>query len=86
MKTDCLINANGTNDESIKPEGLAEYKVPPPSVVDAARECGSSNNNEVQPVQENETNKYEESDGFVCPDDQEGERNAFDCIDNITRC
>ncbi|KAG1653474.1 hypothetical protein GQR58_025547 [Nymphon striatum] len=33
-KTGCLITADGSNDNLIKPEGLLDYVVPPPSIVD----------------------------------------------------
>ena len=32
--TGCMMTVDGTNDEKIKPEGLAQYTVPPPSVVE----------------------------------------------------
>ena len=33
-KTGCLITADGSEDEKIQPEGLPEYRVPPPSILD----------------------------------------------------
>ena len=32
--TGCMVTVDGTNDKKIKPEGLAQYTVPPPSVVE----------------------------------------------------
>ena len=33
-KTGCLITANGSEDDKINPEGLPNYKVPPPIMLD----------------------------------------------------
>ena len=38
-KTGCLITADGSGDEKINPEGLQDYKVPPPTVYLAPPEC-----------------------------------------------
>ena len=35
QKTGCLLTADGSDDSLIQPEGLPNYKVPPPSLVDA---------------------------------------------------
>lgn len=42
-KTGCLITADGTNDDLIKPEGLPDYVVPPPSIVDPIRSAPTTN-------------------------------------------
>ena len=35
-KTGCLITADGSDDHKINPEGLQDYKVPPPILLDAS--------------------------------------------------
>ena len=35
QKTGCLLTADGSDDSFIQPEGLPNYKVPPPSLVEA---------------------------------------------------
>ena len=35
-KTGCLITADGSDDHEINPEGLQDYKVPPPILLDAS--------------------------------------------------
>ena len=36
VNTGCLITADGSDDNKIKPEGLPDYVVPPPSILDAS--------------------------------------------------
>ena len=40
--TDCLINADSSGDELIKPESLKEYQVSPPSEADVQNSSGFS--------------------------------------------
>ena len=44
----------GSGDELIKPESLKEYRVPPPSVVDAQDCPEGSNDTDIQPTKSNE--------------------------------
>ena len=42
-KTGCLITADGSEDDKINPEGLPNYSVPPPSLLDPAPEASVGN-------------------------------------------
>ena len=42
-KTGCLITADGSEDDKINPEGLPNYRVPPPSLLDPAPEASVGN-------------------------------------------
>ena len=73
MKTGCLITADGSEDHLIKLEGLPEYQVPPPSLVELVGSTAVSNLNEVPPREidvnesNNEINEIAENDEFFWP-------------------
>ena len=89
--TGYLITADGSDDSLIKSEGLDDYVVPPPSVVDPSLEPSKGNQNDVQPM-DMDTDMIDDNDGlleitddamFFAPDEDDGERNLFDFIDNL---
>ena len=47
QKTGCLMTSDGSDDDKVSPEGLPDYKIPPPSIVDAS--VGLPNSNDVEP-------------------------------------
>ena len=89
MKTGCLITADGSEDHPIKPEGIPEYQVPPPSLVEPVGSTGVSSLNEVSPREidvnesNNEINEITENDELFGPGEDNGERNLFDFISNM---
>ena len=85
-KTETLITADGSDDDKIQPEGLPNYNVQPPSVIDASSAppvSGSSNEEEHDPEKtvaddfegenENEFELYQEQ--------EEGVRSLFDLFE-----
>ena len=73
-KTGCLITANGSEDDKINPEGLPNYKVPPPIMLDPSTAPPASSI-----VPEKDSNDTENEDVF---DDFEGE-NEMDNIELV---
>ena len=47
----CLITADGSEDSLIKPEGLDNYSVPPPSIINHTSEQPTGNHADVQPAE-----------------------------------
>ena len=81
-----------TADESegslIKPEGLDNYSVSSPSIIDPTSEQPTGNHTDVQPAELDPD--AVDPDIEICPDDpildpdeNEGEKNIFDFIDNV---
>ena len=84
-KTGCLITADGTDDELIKPEGLPQYTVPPPSILDP--NIAPAMSNEVEPsaeqVAEDPDISWNPNDDLLDPSEEAAEtNNIFDIIDN----
>ena len=93
QKTGCLMTADGSDDKLIKPEGLLNYTVQPPSILDPAPQLSVSN--APQPIIEIEVDKIEtshltiedeseewderDSDEF----DRDNDSNVFDFIDKL---
>lgn len=86
--TGCLVTADGSEDELVKPKGLDHYVVPPPSIVDPSNAEPQENRDEVEPTELDpdavepdllEINDTDEIFGT----NEEGERNIFDFIDNL---
>ena len=73
MKTGCLITTDNSEDHLIKPEGLPEYQVPPPSLVEPVESTAVSNLNDVSPREidfnesRNEINETAGNDKFLAP-------------------
>ena len=86
VKTGCLLTADGSDDNLVKPEGLDGYKVPPPSFCDRNSSTPRSNNQpEIQIIDdEQEANAWLPEDELVEPDDAEAEEERiFDIIDGF---
>ena len=86
--TGCLMTADGSEDSLIKPEGLDNYSVPPPSIIDPTSEQPTGNHADVQPAELDPDAvdpdiEIRPDDPIFGPDENEGERNIFDFIDNI---
>ena len=64
QKTGCLLTADGSDDELIQPEGLPNYVVPPPALIDAMEEV---------PVATAVEAAVEDDEEDVEPDDFEGD-------------
>ena len=58
-KTGCLMTADGSEDDSIKPEGLKDYVVPPPALVEP------SSNLPVTEDSSNEEDEHEEEQNLT---------------------
>ena len=52
--TGCLITADSSDDKLLKPEGLENYHVPPPSVIDATTTPTASNIGSVESAEPEE--------------------------------
>ena len=86
--TGCFMTADGLEDFLIKPEGLDNYSVPPPSIIDPTSEQPTGNNTDVQPAELDADAvdpdiEIRPDDPIFGPDENEGERNIFDFTDNI---
>ena len=88
--TGCLLTADGSEDNLVKPEGLDDYVVPAPSIVDALVSHPKENSDQVVPVEvdpdvvESDLVAIDETDEILGADEEEGERNIFDFIDNLS--
>ena len=82
------MTADGSEDPLIKPEGLDNYSVPSPSIIDPTSEQPTGNHADVQPT-ELDPDAVEPDietcpgDPIFGPDENEGEKNIFDFIDNV---
>ena len=90
LNTGCLITADGSDDSLIKPEGLPNYQVPPPSMLDPENAAGSDNSSNLVPVEDEESFEkvleLSNEDEMLSPADDEYEAadgNIFDFIDQI---
>ena len=86
VKTGCLLTADGSDDNMVKPEGLDGYKVPPPTFCNPNSSTPSSNNPpEIQIIDnEQEVNAWLPVNELVEPDDAEAEEERiFDIIDGF---
>ena len=86
--TGCLTTADGSEDSFIKPEGIDNYSVPPPSIIDPTSEQPTGNHADVQPAELDPDAvdpdiEIRPDDLIFGPDENEGEKNIFDFIDNI---
>ena len=84
----CLITADGSEDSLIKPEGLDNCSVPPPSIINHTSEQPTGNHADVQPAELDPDAvdldiEIRPDDRIFSPDENEGERNIFDFIVNI---
>ena len=85
-KTGTLITADGSDDEKIQPEGLPNYNVQPPSVIDASPAppvSGSSNDKEGDP-EETVAGDFEggnENEFELLQEQEEGVRSLFDLFE-----
>ena len=82
------MTANESEDSLIKPEGLDNYSVPPPSTIDPTSEQPTRNHADVEPAELNPDAvdpdiEIHPDDPILGPDENEGGRNIFDFIDNI---
>ena len=86
VKTGCLLTSDGSEDNLVKPEGLTDYKVPPPSLCDPAPNHPES----IDPLQVDitvaeQSTTWLAEDELVLPDHEEAdkENNIFDIIDGF---
>ena len=56
-----LMTADGSEDDKISPEGLLDYRIPPPSIVDPSEAVPVSN--EVEPDKDDEQIDAENQEG-----------------------
>ena len=89
QKTGCLMTADGSDDKLIQPEGLSDYLVPPPSILDPALQPAATNtpspatvidDDQEEDVQMTFEDKLVERDDTADDDDCP---NIFDIIDNL---
>ena len=92
QKTGCLITADDSDDHLIKPEGLSDYLVPPPSILDPSPRLAVSNtpsttvsmdNDGEEEVQMGPETELVEADDVEDEEDDERPNNIFDFIDSI---
>ena len=84
----CLRTAEGSEDFLIKLEGLDNYSVPPPPIVDPTSAQPTGNHADVQPAEldpdaVNPDIEIRPDYPIFGPDENEGGRNIFNFIDNI---
>ena len=73
VRTECLLMANGEHDKLVCPEGLIDYKVRPPSMVEPTVEVAVSSDDPEQVsgrstdnfIDENDVEMVEESEDIV---------------------
>ena len=86
---DCLITSDRLDAFLIKPDGLNDYNVPAPSKGDATIEHPKGNHNDVKPTEvdsdviDDGRNEILADDNMFALNEDDGERNAFDFIDNL---
>ena len=85
QKTGTLITADGSDDERIQPEGLLDYKVPPPSVLDPAPAPpislpSTDNGNDTDGVGADDFDDEEEENVQFVDEQEEGGRNIIDLL------
>ena len=90
-KTGCLITVDGSDDNLIKPEGLPEYQVPPPAMIEPMSSEGPSNIDILSETAEatemqgsDEQVVLNDEDDFFAPHEEDGQGNIFDIIDSIS--
>ena len=79
QKTGCLLTTDGTDDDLVQPEGLQNYNVPPPTMIDPSDNLALSS----QPEQSLQDDDIEEDDNSLEEmevDEGDGDRNIFDII------
>ena len=96
--TGALMTADGSEDDKIKPEGLPNYQVLPPLILDPTSEKARSNILDINPfVEETELPEEPEVTGLFAEEDElveegeeedvdieeEGDNNCFDFIDRL---
>ena len=80
--TGCLMTANnGSEDCLIKPKGLDNFSVPPPSTIDPTSEQPTGNHADVQPAELDPAAadpdiEAHPDDPIFGPDENEGEKNT----------
>ena len=82
QKTGCLLTADGADDNLVQPEGLPNYAVPPPSIMDLCTDIPVSMESrgpadEEMLVDDIEDDGQEENMVIVDPS-EEDDRNIFD--------
>ena len=84
----CLITADGSEDSLIKPEGLDNYSVAPPSIINHTSEQPTGNHADVQPAELDPD--AVDPDIEICPDEpifgtmkMKRKKNVIDNICNI---
>ena len=92
--TGALITADGSEDKKIKPEGLPNYEVPPPTLLDGNIEVAKSNMYEVNPFilpdLDEEESGFSHEDELLMNEEEEADVDIegttdeyiFDIIDN----
>ena len=87
QKTGCLMTADGTDDHLIKPEGIPNYSVPRPLLLDPGDKLPASNNpppdvreasDEIVQTLEDETELLDESEEI-----DEDKKNIFEILDTL---
>ena len=85
--TGCLLTADGSEDNLVKPEDLSEYIVPAPLIVDASVSQPEENRDQVVPAEVDpdsiEPDMVIDENEEIFEPEEEGERNLFDFIDNL---
>ena len=88
QKTGCLMTTDGSDDKLNQPEGLSDYLVPPPSILDPAPQPAATNtpspaiviDDDQEDVQMTFEDELIEGDDTADDDDCP---NIFDIIDNL---
>jgi len=76
-RTGCLLTADGSGDKLVKPEGLPDYKVPPPSIIEPTPQPAVSS------VAEGVT-REKDDEGIIDVDDDDEEIDMIvETTDNI---
>lgn len=62
QKTGCLMTADGSDDDLVKPEGLEDYVIPPPALFEPSADAPTSNQNDAEARDEEEVDEEGEDD------------------------
>ena len=79
-KKGCLVTADGSDDNLVQPEGLKDYKVPPPVVIQPA-----VNNTVTTEIEQSEDDEDDNNYDLDIEAEEEWEILVFDDQDNIPK-
>ena len=85
-KTGCLLTTDGCDDHLVQPEGLPDYKIPPPTMLEPTPQFAVSSSSEGESKDDDdESLQYvgsdEEENDMLAEEQSIDDRNIFDIFD-----